>query len=136
VALVAGHVAADSGVVDASLQRSERDRTRMAIAARGQGRSARTHYSTTRRYSEPIATTQLLVRLETGRTHQIRVHLAAIGHPVIGDVTYGGRRTELPLRRPFLHAWRLHLQHPADGREMEFTSPLPAELEEVLSGLH
>jgi 23S rRNA pseudouridine1911/1915/1917 synthase len=135
VALVAGHVAADSGVVDASLQRSARVRTRMAIAARGQGRSARTHYSATKRYGEPIPTTQLLVRLETGRTHQIRVHLSAIGHPVIGDATYRGRRAELPLARPFLHAWRLHLRHPADGREMEFTSPLPADLEEVLSGL-
>lgn len=135
VALAAGRLAADEGVVDAPLRRSARDRTRMAVAPEGEGRSARTHYTVTRRFEQPIATTQLVVRLETGRTHQIRAHLTAIGHPVVGDATYGGRRRELPIGRPFLHAWRLQLVHPASGETMSWTSPLPADLAGVLASL-
>ena len=83
------------------------------------------------------------VAIATGRTHQIRVHLSAIGHPVVGDRTYGGVRRHVPatlravtmLERPFLHAARLVLHHPADGRRMEFTAPLPADLQRVLAGL-
>ncbi len=83
------------------------------------------------------------VAIATGRTHQIRVHLSAIGHPVVGDPTYGGVRRHLPARlralasldRPFLHAARLALHHPSDGRPMEFTAPLPADLQRVLDAL-
>jgi 23S rRNA pseudouridine1911/1915/1917 synthase len=83
------------------------------------------------------------VAIATGRTHQIRVHLSAIGHPVVGDPTYGGVRRHLPARlralasldRPFLHAARLVLHHPADGRRMEFTAPLPADLRHVLDAI-
>jgi 23S rRNA pseudouridine1911/1915/1917 synthase len=132
LAVVAGDVVAGEGVVDAPLKRSVRDRTRVAVAAPGEGRTARTHYSVRRRYTSPIALTELLVRLETGRTHQIRAHLSAIGHPVLGDATYHGRRREVPLARPFLHAWQLHLVHPTTGSPVSWSSPLPAELEAVL----
>ena len=74
-------------------------------------------------------------RLETGRTHQIRVHLSAIGHPVVGDGTYGGSRDSIPLSRPFLHAGTLGFDHPGSGERMRFEEPLPAELVEVLDRL-
>jgi 23S rRNA pseudouridine1911/1915/1917 synthase len=75
-------------------------------------------------------------RLESGRTHQIRVHLAAIGHPVVGDVAYGGRSgADLGLGRPFLHATTLGFDHPVDGRDLTFESPLPVELARVLDAL-
>jgi 23S rRNA pseudouridine1911/1915/1917 synthase len=80
------------------------------------------------------------VAIATGRTHQIRVHLSAIGHPIVGDAVYGGLRRRVPgdlrpvlaLSRPFLHAGRLMFHHPADGRKMEFEAPLPADLQTVL----
>ena len=79
------------------------------------------------------------IAISTGRTHQIRVHLSEIGHPIVGDATYGGLRRRVPgdlrllaLERPFLHAGRLVFHHPADGRKMEFESPLPADLRSVL----
>ena len=83
------------------------------------------------------------VAIHTGRTHQIRVHLSAIGHPIVGDVLYGGVRRHLPadvkavlrLERPFLHAWRLVFTHPVDGRRLEFSAPLPGELQSVLDDL-
>ena len=90
-----------------------------------------------------VGTTLLQVGLETGRTHQIRVHLSAIGHPIVGDTTYGGRRARiaadlrpvLSLERPFLHAHRLVFTHPTDGRRMEFESPLPEDLQTVLNAI-
>ena len=85
--LAAGTVEADEGTVDAPIGRSTRQRTRMAVTARG--RQARTEYRVVTRYLEPVPTTLLEARLDTGRTHQVRVHLAAIGHPVIGDERYG-----------------------------------------------
>jgi 23S rRNA pseudouridine1911/1915/1917 synthase len=89
------------------------------------------------------ALTLVRVALHTGRTHQIRVHLSAIGHPIVGDHEYGGARRHVTagvrpvqrLERPFLHASRLVLSHPADGRRMEFTSPLPDDLQRVLDEL-
>ena len=75
------------------------------------------------------------LKLETGRTHQIRVHLNAIGHPVVGDATYGGARDSLPLARPFLHAASLAFDHPVTGERLQFDDPLPAELQAVLAGL-
>jgi 23S rRNA pseudouridine1911/1915/1917 synthase len=74
-------------------------------------------------------------RLETGRTHQIRVHLAAIGHPVAGDVRYGGGEARLALERPFLHAHRLGFDHPRTGARLSFSSPLPPDLTAVLAEL-
>jgi 23S rRNA pseudouridine1911/1915/1917 synthase len=87
--------------------------------------------------------TLLQVAIATGRTHQIRVHLSAIGHPIVGDRLYGGTRRHMPgdlrslkhLERPFLHAARLVFTHPSDGRRMEFTSPIPDDLQAVLDAL-
>jgi len=133
-ALVVGAMAAEQGVIEAPVGRSERDPTRMAVSARG--REARTRYRVLERFHEPADTTLLEVELDTGRTHQIRVHLSAIGHPVLGDPRYGGRSREISCPRPFLHAERLRLVHPADQLPREYTSTLPADLVSVLSGLH
>jgi 23S rRNA pseudouridine1911/1915/1917 synthase len=132
-ALVWGEPDAPTGLVDAPIGRSTRDRTRMAVTVRG--REARTGYEVVRAYHEPVDVTELRLRLETGRTHQIRVHLAAIGHPVVGDAGYGGARQSLPLDRPFLHAEAVALDHPVTGAPLAFTSPLPADLAAVLAGL-
>jgi 23S rRNA pseudouridine1911/1915/1917 synthase len=104
----------------------------MAVSARG--REARTHYASERAWSEP-AVALLRCRLETGRTHQIRVHLAAIGHPVVGDRQYRGVRPDLRPPRIFLHAARLGFHHPADNHVVTFESALPPDLQAVLDAL-
>jgi 23S rRNA pseudouridine1911/1915/1917 synthase len=121
---------APSGVVDAPIGRSPRDPLRRAVVATG--RPARTRYEVVERLAEHAV---LRCTLETGRTHQIRVHLAAIGHPVAGDPLYGPAVAVAGLRRPFLHAQRLAFAHPADGHPVEVTSPLPEDLAGVLAGL-
>ncbi len=131
VALVRGHLSAASGTVDAPIGRHPVRRTLMAVDPGG--RPAVTHY---RVRAEGERETLLDVDLDTGRTHQIRVHLAHIGHPVVGDRTYGGpaeRAASLGLTRPFLHAIRLAFPHPDDGREVAVEDPLPAELTRVLT---
>jgi 23S rRNA pseudouridine1911/1915/1917 synthase len=132
LALVWGHVRSQEGLVDAPVGRSSDDPTRMAVSTGG--RPARTRYRVLERRAGPDVTL-LECRLETGRTHQIRVHLASIGHPVASDGRYGGDRAPLALPRPFLHAHHLAFEHPGRGERVSFSSPLPAELEEVLSGL-
>jgi 23S rRNA pseudouridine1911/1915/1917 synthase len=129
LALVRGHVDAPAGLIDAPIGRAPADATRMAVSARG--KEARTRYETLQRFTEPEALTLVECRLETGRTHQIRVHLAAIGHPVIGDSRYRGARPALAASRPFLHAFHLAFDHPGTGQRAQFESPLPADLEEV-----
>jgi 23S rRNA pseudouridine1911/1915/1917 synthase len=121
-----------AGVVDAPIGRSTRDPTRMAVVAGG--RPARTSYRTVATYGSPVPCARLECRLETGRTHQIRVHLAAIGHAVVGDATYGGARSALALDRPFLHAARLAFDEPGGGR-VELSSPLPLDLAAVVAEL-
>ena len=133
LALVLGEVSEGKGVVDAPVGRSTRQPTRMAVTARG--RPARTRYEVLERYTDPVPATLLECRLETGRTHQVRVHLAAIGHPVVGDSRYG-RGDALSMKRPFLHAHELAFDHPSDGSRRRFRSPLPADLEEVRERLH
>jgi 23S rRNA pseudouridine1911/1915/1917 synthase len=133
VALVVGVPEPRAGVVDAPVGRSNRDPTRMAVTA--MGRPARTHYRVEADFAEPVPSARLACRLETGRTHQVRVHLAAIGHPVVGDARYGGDRPALPAPRPFLHAARLGFRHPETGQAIAFDSPLPGDLEAVLSTL-
>ncbi len=128
-ALVWGEVDPPAGMIDAPVGRSGRDRTQMAVSATG--KEARTRYRLLERFTEPAPLSLLECTLETGRTHQIRVHLAAIGHPVAGDVRYGGRRPALPVGRPFLHAHHLGFDHPATGERRAHTSALPADLEEV-----
>jgi len=131
--LVWGHPESANGLVDAPIGRSPRHPTKMAVVA--DGREARTRYEVERSYDEPAATSLVTCRLETGRTHQIRVHLAAIGHPVVGDDRYHGIRQGLACPRPFLHAEALGFRHPVTGEAVELTSPLPADLAAVLAGL-
>jgi 23S rRNA pseudouridine1911/1915/1917 synthase len=138
--VVIGTVDSDEGVIDAPLGRSGRDPTRITVDAGG--REARTRYRVEARFTEPGAATRLECRLETGRTHQIRVHLAAIGHPVLGDDRYAkgtpallGEWRPLAGDRPFLHAHRLAFVHPGTGHRVGFDAPLPADLAEVLDGL-
>jgi 23S rRNA pseudouridine1911/1915/1917 synthase len=130
LALVWGAPSAGSGIVDAPIGRSVRRPTRMAV--REGGREARTRYEVVRRFDRP-AVALLRCSLETGRTHQIRVHLAAIGHPVVGDPAYGGGRTGVAIDRPFLHAATLAFAHPVTGEPQRFESALPPDLEQVLA---
>jgi 23S rRNA pseudouridine1911/1915/1917 synthase len=130
LALALGTIETDAGTVDAPVGRRSTDRTRMAVVAGG--RPARTHYRVLTRYTEPAEATLVECRLETGRTHQVRVHLAAIGHPVAGDSRYGGMRQTIPVARPFLHAAELAFHHPGSGARCRFESSLPADLEAVL----
>jgi len=132
VALAWGRFDARRGTIDAPIGRSATRRTRMAV--REAGKDARTGYEVTTQYEHPVCAL-IECRLETGRTHQIRVHLAAIGHPVVGDGTYGGDRHPLRPGRPFLHAHALALTHPVTGRRLEFSDPLPPELAAVLTDL-
>jgi 23S rRNA pseudouridine1911/1915/1917 synthase len=132
-ALVWGTLDSPTGVVDAPIGRSSRDRTRMAVTMTG--KPARTAYEVESAFHDPVAVTELRCRLETGRTHQIRVHVASIGHPVVGDARYGGDRPSLPCPRPWLHAERLSLDHPVTGEALAFTSEIPPELAEVRAEL-
>jgi 23S rRNA pseudouridine1911/1915/1917 synthase len=127
LALVEGRLRSRRGTIDAPIGRGHRDPTRMAVAGRAQ-REARTHFEVDELLP---ADTLVRARLETGRTHQIRVHFAAIDHPVAGDPTYGsaGRHG---LGRQFLHSHRLAFVHPGTGERVEFTSELPEDLAEAL----
>jgi 23S rRNA pseudouridine1911/1915/1917 synthase len=122
-ALVEGHLGSRSGTIDAPLGRHRRQRTKRAVKGTG-SREARTHFEV---LEVLPADTLLHARLETGRTHQIRVHFASIGHPVAGDPEYGSRGRH-GLERQFLHASRLGFRHPGSGEKLEFTSELPEDL--------
>ena len=138
VALVWGVVQAGRRI-DAAIGRDPANRQKMSSRAR-RARSAVTRI--TRAHHMP-GVTLCQVAIHTGRTHQIRVHLSAIGHPIVGDALYGGVHRRVPgdiralqrLQRPFLHAERLAFTHPRDGRRMQFTAPLPADLQDVLDDL-
>ena len=132
LALAWGRFDARRGTIDAPIGRSATRRTRMAV--REAGKEARTGYEVVTQYEHPVCAL-VECRLETGRTHQIRVHLAAIGHPVVGDGTYGGDRNPLRPGRPFLHAHALTVTHPSTGERLEFSDPLPPDLAAVLSRL-
>ncbi|HEX2097399.1 MAG TPA: RluA family pseudouridine synthase [Solirubrobacterales bacterium] len=127
LALAHGRVASRTGTIDAPIGRAARQRHRMAVSGAA-SRQARTHFEAI----EALAgETYLEVRLETGRTHQIRAHFAAIGHPLVGDPTYGGE-VKYGLGRQFLHAHRLGFDHPCSGERLSFESPLPPELAAAL----
>ena len=130
-ALVEGWVADDRGEIDAPIGRSARTPTKMAVAAGG--RPARTGYTVLERRTEPRPTTLVDLKLESGRTHQIRVHMAAIGHPVVGDARYGTPDKRLGSGRFFLHAYALAFTHPLTGEAVEFEAPLPDDLSNYLS---
>ncbi len=125
--------------IDAAIGRDPRDRQRMSTRTR-RARSAVTRVTFARHFR---GVSLLRVAIATGRTHQIRVHLSAIGHPIVGDATYGGvhrrvsghLRAVLRLERPFLHASRLCFTHPSDGRRVEFDSPLPLDLQTVVDDI-
>lgn len=132
VTLVWGNLQPDRGMIDAPIGRSERDRTKMAVASGG--RAARTHYEVLQHFEDPEVT-YVDVKLDTGRTHQIRVHFAAIEHAVVGDVRYRGRRGAIDVPRPFLHACSLDFVHPFTNEQMHFDAPLPADLQAILDSL-
>ncbi|HSL73104.1 MAG TPA: RluA family pseudouridine synthase [Ilumatobacteraceae bacterium] len=129
-AVVWGVPDAPHGIIDAPIGRDRGDPLKMAVVAGG--RPARTDYRVVGTYSSPALVSRLECRLETGRTHQIRVHLASINHPLIGDPTYGQRRPMLGLTRPFLHAAELAFEHPETGERVTFTSPLAPDLQSWL----
>jgi len=131
--LVWGFPANPIGVIDAPIGRDHRDPMRMAVVV--DGKPARTHYRVLHTYRDVADVAELECRLETGRTHQIRVHLAAIGHPVVGDGAYGGGRPGVDTPRPVLHAAMLTFAHPTTGATMSFTSPIPADLTAVFASL-
>jgi 23S rRNA pseudouridine1911/1915/1917 synthase len=125
--LVRGHLVPEEGVIEAPIGRDSSDRKKMTVVGESRGRSALTHYKVIR-YSGDNTLLEVMPR--TGRTHQIRVHLAAIGYPVVGDATYGVKSPVLS--RQFLHAHKLGFCLPSTGKYVEFTSALPEDLEKAL----
>jgi 23S rRNA pseudouridine1911/1915/1917 synthase len=149
IALVHGWLKKDQGTISASISRDRVRRTRMTTRLSG-GREAVSHYKVVRRLETPYGKFSLLeVKIDTGRTHQIRVHMASLGHPIVGDTLYGAPRQltvqikrnqraafpALALKRNFLHAAHLELAHPRTGEPIFRQSPLPAELHEFLAAL-
>jgi len=145
IALVHGFVKKDSGTISASISRDRVRRIRMTTRQAG-GREAVSHYSVLRRLDTPLGKFTLLeVKIDTGRTHQIRVHMASLGHPIAGDTLYGAPRdmraargkhgdaTPISPPRNFLHAEELELVHPRTGDKLSFKSPLPPELQALLA---
>jgi len=131
-ALVWGVPEGPEGIIDAPIGRSSKNRKKMAIVAKG--KNAITTYKL--KESWPSSNVSLLeLQLETGRTHQIRVHLSSIGNPVVGDDLYGSNRKHLTLRRPFLHASELFFEHPRTGSDCQFESPLPEDLKNLLADI-
>ena len=135
-AIALGNLRDDTGKIDKPIARHPVDRKKMAIARAGEGRDAITHYTVLERFSR---FTYLSCRLETGRTHQIRVHLSSIGHPLLGDPVYGGNGTAFDARHRVLfhgqclHAGELSFLHPTSGEKMTFHAPLPAYFEQILT---
>jgi 23S rRNA pseudouridine1911/1915/1917 synthase len=127
LALAGGRLASRTGTIDAPIGRAARQRHRMAVSGAA-SRQARTHFEVPELLAQE---TYLEARLETGRTHQIRAHFAAIGHPLSGDVTYGGA-DPYRLGRQFLHAHRLAFEHPVSGERLSFSSSLPSDLAAAL----
>ena len=130
IALVAGNLKEDTGTVDVPIGRHPTDRKRMAVVENG--RRAVTHYRVLHRFG---AVTVLSLELETGRTHQIRVHMAHIHHPVVGDQVYSTGKNALGLEGQALHGWRLQLQHPVTGEHMSFVAPLPEDMRRAIKRL-
>jgi 23S rRNA pseudouridine1911/1915/1917 synthase len=130
ITLVKGILRPEKGVIDAPIGRDSGDRKKMAVTGESRGRAARTNYRVIRYVGK---NSLLEISPETGRTHQIRVHLAAIGYPVFGDITYGKKSAFLS--RQFLHAHKIGFNLPATGKWVEFKSPLPEDLEQALKEL-
>ncbi len=129
-ALLEGVVKEDSGVIDTFIDRNKKDRTKMAVST--SGRRAITNFKVLKRYKEH---TLCEFNLQTGRTHQIRVHAKHIGHPVVGDMTYGYKNQRFKLDGQLLHAIRLRFVHPRTGKEVSFDAPLPNYFKNILDKL-
>jgi 23S rRNA pseudouridine1911/1915/1917 synthase len=142
LAMVQGWLKRERGTISSSISRDQVRRTRMTTRRAG-GREAISHYTVQRKLDTPYGKFSLLeVQIDTGRTHQIRVHLASLGHPVVGDTLYGARRelegkdaSRISLPRNFLHAAALQFQHPRTAELLSFSAPLPEELESFLQKL-
>ncbi|HHX65729.1 MAG TPA: RluA family pseudouridine synthase, partial [Chloroflexi bacterium] len=131
LALVYGRLLPDEAAIEAPIGRDPVHRTRMAVVQEG-GRYALTHYRVRQHLPN---STFVEADLLTGRTHQLRVHFASIGHPIVGDRVYGFRWQTIHAPRQWLHAWRLAFEHPVTGEALSFVSAIPAELQEVLDRL-
>lgn len=137
LALVVGSMPTDSGTIDAPVGRHPSERKKMAVLAAG-GKQAVTHFAVLERFALGAEEYTLIeARLETGRTHQIRVHMAACGHPLVGDPVYGPKRKHkvVSFPRQALHAWRLSFLHPRTGDLMEFEAPLPGDFAALLAAM-
>ncbi len=131
LALVHGNVQAEEGLIDAPIGRHRLDRKKMAVDTE-HGREARTRFTVVERFA---GYTLVACKLETGRTHQIRVHMAYIGHPVVGDPKYGPKNPPFAIAGQALHSAELTFRHPVSGATLVFTAPLPADMEEILTKL-
>jgi 23S rRNA pseudouridine1911/1915/1917 synthase len=131
LALVRGGLRDDSGVIDAPIGRSLKNRKKMAVTE-GKSREAITYFKVLKRFSGYAL---VEATLRTGRTHQIRVHLAFIGYPIVGDQLYGQRRQGLNIHRQALHSYVLGFVHPASKKYMEFSAPLPQDMQELIDCL-
>jgi len=128
--LVRGKMAHPKGTIDKPIGRHPKDRKKMGVIV--SGRNAVTHYRVLEKFSDH---TLLECKIETGRTHQIRVHLASIGHPVVGDTVYGGKSDETLASRQLLHAWKIKLKHPETGKMLSLEAPIPEDFESALRQL-
>lgn len=127
IALVRGIIKENEATINMPISRSTKDRTKMAVNKNG--KEAITHFKVLQRYN---GYTLLEVQIETGRTHQIRVHMAEIGYPIVGDMVYSNGKNPFGVEGQMLHAERLNLVHPITGKELELVAPLPAYFKEVL----
>ena len=131
IAIVAGHLKNKTGTLTSNIGRHNVNRKKMAVLEHG-GKEAITHYKVIDEFTiKNLPVSSIEVNLETGRTHQIRVHMASIGHPVLGDKIYGGRQ-KLNFTRQLLHAWNLKIIHPETREEMNFTAPLPEDMKRLV----
>lgn len=131
LALVWGHPTVLSGTIDAPIGRDQKDPTRMGVVV--DGKAARTRFDVKSKFDLPLPSSLVECNLETGRTHQIRVHLESIGHPVVGDSIYGGARSSLSAPRPMLHAAQLAFLHPISGQSMSFEAEMPDDMKALLA---
>lgn len=131
IALVRGVIAENEATINMPIGRSTKDRKKMAVVKNG--KNAITHFKVLKRFEKY---TLLEVKIETGRTHQIRVHMAEIGHPVVGDLAYSNGKNEFNIEGQMLHSKILEFKHPITGKELHFEAPLPEYFEEVLKMCH
>ena len=130
IALVRGNVPEEEATINMPIGRSTKDRKKMAVTKNG--KQAITHFKVLKRYSKY---TLLEIKIETGRTHQIRVHMAEIGYPIVGDAVYSNGKNEFGIEGQMLHAYKLEFMHPITNKHMELTAPLPQYFEEILKKL-